>query len=69
MKAAAKAGIETLILDGITPEWNGVGGCLELVDADRGGEVPRQLPGAAWNEVTPRHRKFVDKRCSPTPAI
>lgn len=57
--AAQAAGYETLIVDSTTHEWSGVGGCLELVD-----EVARAKyrgnSWSAWNEVTPRHRAFID---------
>lgn len=59
VEAAESAGYETLIIDSITHEWSGVGGCLELVD-----EVARaKFKGntwSAWNDVTPRHRAFLD---------
>lgn len=57
--AAEGAGYETLIIDSITHEWSGKGGCLELVD-----EIARaKFKGnswSAWNDVTPRHRAFLD---------
>lgn len=56
---AERGGYSTLIIDSLSHEWNGVGGCLELVD-----EVARaRFKGntwSAWNEVTPRHRKLLD---------
>ena len=59
VRAAEAAGFDTLILDSITHEWNGSGGCLEMVD-----EIARaKFKGnswSAWNEVTPRHRDFLD---------
>lgn len=59
MKEAESAGYDVLILDSITHEWSGVGGCLELVD-----EIARaRYKGnswSAWNDVTPRHRAFID---------
>jgi hypothetical protein len=59
VQAAAAAGFDTVILDSISHEWNGSGGCLELVD-----EIARaKFKGnswSAWNEVTPRHRDFLD---------
>lgn len=59
VNAAQQAGYDTLIIDSITHEWSGVGGCLELVD-----EVARaKFKGnswSAWNEVTPRHRALLD---------
>lgn len=59
VKAAEDAGYDILIIDSITHEWSGVGGCLELVD-----EVARaRYKGnswSAWNDITPRHRAFLD---------
>ena len=59
MRAAVQAGYETLIIDSVTHEWNGVGGCLEMVD-----DVARaRFKGntwSAWNDITPRHRAFID---------
>lgn len=59
IKAAEAAGYDTLIIDSITHEWSGVGGCLELVD-----QVARaKYKGnswSAWNDVTPRHRALLD---------
>ena len=59
IKAAADAGYSVLIIDSITHEWSGVGGCLELVD-DIAKARFRGNSWSAWNEVTPRHRAFVD---------
>lgn len=59
IKAAEQAGYDVLIIDSITHEWSGVGGCLELVD-----EIARaRYKGnswSAWNDVTPRHRGLLD---------
>lgn len=57
--AAEKAGFDTLILDSITHEWSGVGGCLEIVDKLSGTTFKGNSWGA-WSQVTPRHRKFID---------
>lgn len=58
--AAEKAGADCIIVDSISHEWNGKGGCLELVD-----EVARaKFKGntwSAWSELTPRHRAFIDR--------
>jgi hypothetical protein len=59
IKAAADAGYSVLIIDSITHEWSGVGGCIELVD-DIAKARFRGNSWSAWNEVTPRHRAFVD---------
>lgn len=59
IEAAQAAGYDCLIVDSTTHEWSGVGGCLEMVD-----EVARaKYKGnswSAWNDVTPRHRAFID---------
>lgn len=59
IKAAEAASYNVLIIDSITHEWSGVGGCLELVD-----QVARaKYKGnswSAWNDITPRHRALLD---------
>lgn len=59
VKMAESAKYDILILDSITHEWSGKGGCLELVD-----EVARSKfrgnTWSAWNDITPRHRAFLD---------
>lgn len=57
--AAGAAGYDVLIIDSISHEWNGVGGCLELVDAVAQAKY-KGNSWSAWNEVTPRHRAFLD---------
>lgn len=59
MSAAESAGYSVLIMDSITPEWSGVGGCLELVDTVARANY-RGNTWSAWNDVTPRHRAFLD---------
>jgi hypothetical protein len=59
VKAAEGAGYDVLVIDSASHEWNGVGGCLELVDH----VAATRFKGnswSAWNEVTPRHRAFLD---------
>lgn len=57
--ACEQAGYEVIVIDSITHEWNGKGGCLELVD-----DVARaKFKGNTWSaysEITPRHRAFID---------
>jgi hypothetical protein len=59
IKEAEKAGYDVLIIDSATHEWSGAGGVLELLD-----EIAKaKFKGntwSAWNEMTPRHRKFID---------
>lgn len=59
IKAAEDAGYDILIIDSMTHEWNGKGGCLEEVDNIARARY-RGNTWSAWNEMTPRHRKFVD---------
>ncbi|MFT7250487.1 MAG: hypothetical protein ACI9FW_000198 [Flavobacterium sp.] len=46
--------IEVIIIDGITHEWSGKGGCLEIHE---------QLGGKFqdWAKISPRHQAFIDK--------
>ncbi len=55
-----KAGMEVIIVDSISQEWEGAGGCLEINETIAGAKY-RGNSWAAWNEVTPRHRNFIDK--------
>lgn len=52
---AIKAGYKVLIIDSMTHEWSGKGGCLEMHS---------KIPGnsyTAWRQITPRHENFLDK--------
>lgn len=53
IKAGENAGLEVIIIDSITHEWEGKGGCLEIHET-LGGRFDH------WKEVTPRHRAFID---------
>lgn len=57
--AAEQAGYDIIIVDSITHEWSGVGGCLELVDQVAAARF-RGNSWSAWNEITPRHRALLD---------
>ena len=59
LRAAEKAGYDIIIIDSITHEWNGSGGCLEANDKLAAAKYKGNT-WAAWNETTPRHRAFVD---------
>lgn len=50
---AEKAGYDVLIIDSISHEWSGKGGCLEM---------QQQLGGrfTDWSQVTPKHTKFIE---------
>ncbi|MEH6512832.1 MAG: AAA family ATPase [Maribacter arcticus] len=49
-----KANIEVIIIDSITHEWQGEGGCLQIHE-QFGGRFQD------WAKVKPRHQKFIDK--------
>lgn len=59
IQEADKAGYDTLIIDSTTHEWNGPGGVLELLE-DIAKAKYRGNTWSAWNELTPRHRAFID---------
>lgn len=45
---------EVIIIDSISHEWEGVGGCLDIVD-----RIGKGFSG--WKNVTPLHAAFIDK--------
>ncbi|WP_158980783.1 MULTISPECIES: AAA family ATPase [unclassified Flavobacterium] len=54
IEVCEKEEIEVVIIDSISHEWSGKGGCLELHE---------QLGGRFqdWAKITPRHQAFIDK--------
>lgn len=54
IEVCERARMEVIILDSISHEWNGQGGCLQIQE---------QLGGRFqdWAKVTPRHQNFVNK--------
>lgn len=59
IKAAEEAGYKNLIIDSLTHEWSGRGGCLELADAIAKAKYSGNS-WSAWSEVTPRHNKLIE---------
>jgi hypothetical protein len=59
VREAEAAGYDILIIDSASHEWNGVGGCLEINEKLAQTKF-RGNTWSAWNETTPRHRKFID---------
>jgi hypothetical protein len=51
---AEEAGMEVIIIDSITHEWSGSGGCLDMHNR-LGGKFQD------WGIVTPKHNAFIDK--------
>lgn len=56
---AEAAGYDNLVIDSISHEWGGVGGCLDDLDTIAKTKFKGNTH-AAWSALTPRHRKFLD---------
>jgi hypothetical protein len=54
IKTCEDAGIECIVIDSITHEWDGKGGILEIHGAMSGNSFTN------WSAVTPRHSKFIE---------
>ena len=53
------SGIECIIIDSVTHEWTGKGGCLDMHDSVTAAmKVPNSF--TAWATVTPAHQSFID---------
>lgn len=59
IRMVESSGYDICIIDSMTHEWSGTGGCLEINDQLARSKY-RGNTWSAWNEVTPRHRRFVD---------
>ena len=55
IEACENAGVEVIIIDSISHEWDGAGGILEVHGAMMGNSFTN------WNRITPRHNSFVQK--------
>lgn len=53
IKTCEEAGVEAIVIDSVSHEWDGVGGVLE--EADRMGNNIQK-----WAKLTPRHRRFLE---------
>jgi len=65
IKSCEAAGMEVIIIDSISHEWEGQGGCLEINESLANAKY-RGNSWSAWNETTPRHRKFIEAIISST---
>jgi hypothetical protein len=54
VKACENSGIEVIIVDSITHEWDGKGGILEISSSMTGNSFTN------WSKLTPRHQAFID---------
>lgn len=53
IEVCEKSNMEVIIIDSITHEWNGTGGCLEIHN-----KLGSRFQD--WNKVSPRHQAFID---------
>jgi hypothetical protein len=54
IETCEKEGMEVIIIDSISHEWKGVGGCLQI-HHELGGKFQD------WAKISPRHQGFIDK--------
>lgn len=59
IKAAEQAGMEVIIVDSVTHEWDGEGGCLQLNELLANSKYKGNT-WSAWSETTPRHQRFIE---------
>ena len=60
IKLCERSGIEVIIIDSASHEWNGKGGCLELHEKETARmKIPNSF--TAWAAITPRHQAFIDE--------
>jgi hypothetical protein len=55
IEVCENAGLECIIIDSITHEWDGKGGILEIHSSMTGNSFTN------WGQLTPRHQRFIDK--------
>lgn len=57
IKEAEEAGYDVLIIDSITHEWSGEGGCLDILEKT---PAPGGNQWGRWATVTPLHQRFIE---------
>jgi hypothetical protein len=59
IKRCEEEGMELIIIDSVTQEWSGKGGCLDIHEQET---AKMKMPNSftAWAKVTPLHQSFVD---------
>ena len=60
IEACENQGMEVIIIDSVSHEWDGKGGCLESNDLLAEAKF-RGNTWAAWSKTTPRHRQFIER--------
>lgn len=59
IKECEAAGMEVIILDSITHEWQGQGGILQAVDTVTAASNNNNKFSSGWKTMTPKHDEFV----------
>jgi hypothetical protein len=54
LRSAETAGLRSLIIDSLTPEWEGPGGCLDLIKKKQAKNTY-----TSWRDVTPEHKALL----------
>lgn len=58
IKAFEQAGVEVLVIDSVSHEWNGIGGCEDIANAPDGqGKAPKN---PRWNTAKREHKSFMN---------
>jgi hypothetical protein len=58
INAFAAAGVEVLVIDSVSHEWNGIGGCEDIAhQPDASGKAPK---APRWNTAKLEHKKFMN---------
>lgn len=58
INAFVAAGVEVLVIDSVSHEWNGIGGCEDIANAPDGqGKAPRN---PRWNTAKREHKSFMN---------
>jgi hypothetical protein len=58
IKAAEENGYDCIIIDSLSHEWNGQGGCLDMVENVAKSSYSKNTY-TAWATVTPKHQKLI----------
>lgn len=58
IRACEDAGMEVIIIDSTSHEWEGEGGCLQINESLANAKF-RGNTWSAWSETTPRHQRFI----------
>lgn len=58
INAFVAAGVEVLVIDSVSHEWNGIGGCEDIANApDGNGKAPKN---GRWNVAKKEHKSFMN---------